>query len=88
MREPKLNTEDIIQEKWCCHFFCVSVTFALGLRESQPVIIIWSFPPLQTDISHFCKMKYLHKKETHNKNEDNTLKERNKIFLTVYGLPK
>jgi len=28
-------------------------------------------------------MKYLLKKETHNKNEDNTLKEQNEIFLTV-----
>jgi len=45
-------------------------------------------PPLQTDISHFCKIKYLLKKETHTKNEDNILKEIDKIFLTVYGLPK
>ncbi len=45
-------------------------------------------PPLQTYINHFCEMKYLLKKETHNKNEDNTLKEQNEIFLTVYGLPK
>ena len=31
-------------------------------------------------------MKYLLEKETHNKNEDNTLKELNKIFLirTLY----
>ncbi len=28
----------------------------------------------------FCEMKYLLKKETHNKNEENTLKELNKIF--------
>ena len=28
-------------------------------------------------------MKYLLKKEIHNKNEDNTLKEQNEIFLTV-----
>ncbi len=40
-------------------------------------------PPLQTDISHFCEIKYLLKKRIHNKNEDNTLEERNKIFLTV-----
>ena len=33
-------------------------------------------------------MKYLLEKETHNKNEDNTLKELNEIFLTLYGLPK
>jgi len=33
-------------------------------------------------------MKYILKKETHNKNEENTLKELNKIFLMVYGLPK
>jgi hypothetical protein len=45
-------------------------------------------PPLQTDISCFCKMKYLLEKETHYKNEDNTLKEQNEIFLTMYGLPK
>ena len=44
--------------------------------------------PLQTEISRFCEMKYLLEKETHNKNEDNTLKELNEIFLTVYGLPK
>jgi len=29
-------------------------------------------------------MKYLIKKETHNKNEDNTLKEQKEISLTVY----
>ena len=33
-------------------------------------------------------MKYLLKQEIHNKNEENTLKELNKIFLMVYGLPK
>jgi hypothetical protein len=33
-------------------------------------------------------MKYLLEKETHNKNEDNSLKELNEIFLMVYGLPK
>jgi hypothetical protein len=33
-------------------------------------------------------MKYLLEKETHNKNGDNTLKELNKVFLMVYGLPK
>ena len=44
--------------------------------------------PLQTEFSRFCEMKYLLEKETHNKNEDNTLKELNEIFLMVYGLPK
>jgi hypothetical protein len=44
--------------------------------------------PLPTEFSCFCKMKYLLEKETHNKNEENTLKELNEIFLTVYGLPK
>ena len=39
-------------------------------------------------LSCFCEMKYLLEKETHNKNEDNTLKEQNEIFLTVYGLRK
>jgi hypothetical protein len=43
---------------------------------------------LQTEFSFFCKMKYLLEEETHNKNEENTLKELNKIFLMVYGLPK
>jgi len=33
-------------------------------------------------------MKYLLKKETHFKNEENTLKELIEIFLMVYGLPK
>jgi hypothetical protein len=33
-------------------------------------------------------MKYLLEKETHTKNEENTLNERNEIFLTVYGLLK
>jgi hypothetical protein len=33
-------------------------------------------------------MKYLLEKETHNKNEENTLKELNEIFLTVCRLPK
>ena len=44
-----------------------------------------------TEFSRFCKMKHLIKKETHistNKNEENTLKELNEIFLMVYGLPK
>ncbi len=44
--------------------------------------------PLQTEFSRFCEMKYLLKQETHNKNEENTLKELNEIFLMVYGLPK
>ena len=44
--------------------------------------------PLQTEFSCFCEMKYLLEKETHNKNEDNTLKELNEIFLMVCGLPK
>jgi hypothetical protein len=44
--------------------------------------------PLQTELRHFCEMKYLLEKETHNKNEENTLKELNEIFLMVYGLPK
>jgi hypothetical protein len=41
--------------------------------------------PLQTEFSRFCVMKYILKKETHNKNEENTLKELNKIFLTAMG---
>ena len=47
-------------------------------------------PPgtLQTEFSWFCEMKYLLKKEPITKNEENTLKELNKIFPTVYGLPK
>ncbi len=44
--------------------------------------------PLQTEFSCFCEMKYLLKKKPSQKNEDNTLKELNEIFLTVYGLPK
>ena len=44
--------------------------------------------PLQTEFSCFCEMKYLLEKETHNKKEENTLKELSKIFLTIYGLPK
>ncbi len=39
--------------------------------------------PLPTEFSRFCDMKYLLEKETHNKNEENTLKELNEIFLTV-----
>jgi hypothetical protein len=42
-------------------------------------------PPLQTDISCFCEMKYLLENKTFNKNEENTLKEQNEILLTVYG---
>ena len=53
-----------------------------GLSNSGPQA------PLQTEFSRFCEMKYLLEKETHNKNEDNTLKELNEIFLMVYGLPK
>jgi hypothetical protein len=33
-------------------------------------------------------MKYLLEKETHNKNEDNTLKELNQIFFEQYGVPR
>ncbi len=44
--------------------------------------------PLQTEFSLFCEVKYLLKQKTHNKDEENTLKELNEIFLTVYGLPK
>jgi hypothetical protein len=44
--------------------------------------------PLQTEFSRFCEMKYLPEKETHNKNEENTLKELSEIFLTIYGFPK
>ncbi len=40
----------------------------------------------KTEFSRFCKMKYLLEKETHNKNEDNTLKELNEIFLMVYRM--
>ena len=42
----------------------------------------------QTELSCFCEMKYLFEKETHAKNEENTLKELNEIFLMVYGLPR
>ena len=53
-------------------------------------LVILSGPPgtLQTEFSCFCKVKYLLIKETHNKNEENTLKELNDMFLTVYGLSK
>ena len=36
----------------------------------------------------FLQMKYLLEKETHIKNEENTLNERNEIFLTLNGLFK
>ena len=51
-----------------------------------PHIGSWSYR--KTEFRRFCEMKYLLEKETHNKNEDNTLKELNEIFLMVYGLPK
>jgi hypothetical protein len=44
------------------------------------------YPPFN-NISHFYEMKYLLEKETHNKNEDNTLKERNEIFLLSNSVP-
>ena len=44
--------------------------------------------PLQTELSCCCEMNYLIVKETHNKNEENTLKELNEIFLIVYGMLK
>ena len=44
--------------------------------------------PLPTELRRFCEMKYLLEKETHDKNEENTLKELNEIFLMVYSLPK
>ena len=44
--------------------------------------------PLQTELSRFCEMIYLLELETHIKNEENTLKELNEIFLMVYGVPK
>jgi hypothetical protein len=37
--------------------------------------------PLQTELSRFCEMKYLLEKETHNKNEDNTLNLSNSIWF-------
>ena len=68
-------------------FSCLARRLSVRTAELFPPII-GRLPPLQTDISRFCEMKYLPEKETHNKNEENTLKQRNEIFLTVYGLPK
>jgi hypothetical protein len=60
---------------------CRQDDFASNLHSGPPA-------PLPTEFSRFCKMKYLLEKESHNKNEENTLKELNENFLTVYGLPK
>ncbi len=52
-------------------------------RETQlSVACSHSCPPapLPAEFSRFCEMKYLLEKETHNKNEENTLKELNEIF--------
>ena len=43
--------------------------------------------PLQTEFSLFCEMNVLLKKKTHNKNEENTLKERNQILLAIWFAP-
>jgi hypothetical protein len=51
-------------------------------------VAYWSPTPLQNDFSWFSKMKYFHEKEILGKNEENHLKEQNKLFLMVYGLPK
>jgi hypothetical protein len=61
---------------------------ARGTILSTMASISVRLPPLQTEFRRFCERKYLLEKETHNKNEDNTLKELNEIFLMVYGLPK
>ena len=61
---------------------------ARGTILSTMASISVRLPPLQTEFRRFCERKYLHEKETHKKNEDNTLKELNEIFLMVYGLPK
>ena len=71
---------------------CLVATFViyyllLLTRDKKP-LKLGPPAPLQTEFSFFCEMKYLYKKETHNKNEENTLKELNENFLTVYGLPK
>ena len=66
-------------------------------RAASHHVILWKHTrkysirglgPLQTESSCFCKMKYLLKKETINKSEETHLKELNKIFLMIYGLPK
>jgi hypothetical protein len=62
------------------HFFAYA-------RENSPVQPLPP-APLPTEFRRFCEMKYLLEKETHNKNEENTLKELTEIFLTVYRLPK
>ena len=60
----------------------------LWVCKSADVPNIGPAAPLQTEFSRFCEMKYLLEKETHNKNEENTLRELNEIFLIVYGLLK
>jgi hypothetical protein len=71
-----------------CH--TLSLGEESGGCETTGYCVTLSGPPapLQTEFSPFCKMKYLLEKEIHNKNEENTWKELNEIFLTVYGLPK
>jgi len=40
--------------------------------------------PLQTELSRFCKIKFLLEKETDNKNKENHLKELDEIFPMVW----
>jgi hypothetical protein len=76
-----------VEWKWC-HDVMVETVVSLWLLLTSILDIYIGPPaPLQTDTGHFCEMNYFLKKVTHNKNEENTLKEWNEIFLTVYGLP-
>ncbi len=69
----------------CLLFFCVvhKVTVLVEKFPKKFESTISPPAPLQTEFSRFFEMKYLLEKETHNKNEENTLKELSKIFLTI-----
>ncbi len=60
--------------------------YFVGWRGDQalPANKIGSCSYRKTEFRRFCEMKYLLEKETHNKNEDYTLKDDlNEIFLMV-----
>ena len=52
-------------------------------RSTIAVLQVWY---RKTELSRFCKIKFLLEKETHKKNKENHLKELDEIFRMVYVL--
>ena len=95
VRSRSRKREIIITEEKASHpSWSSAITRKYGVVQSHfgvPSLPL-PFPPFppqssvfQTEFRCFCEMKYLLEKETHNKNEDNTLKELNS--LTAIRVP-